>query len=56
MISTDEKTRHGTLCLIANFDVVSGKVLMPTISSTRTEDDFAQHIGRTIDTDGGEER
>lgn len=43
--------RHGTLCLIANFDVVSGKVLLPTIGSTRTEADFAQHIAQTIDTD-----
>lgn len=43
--------RHGTRCLIANFDVVTGKVITPTIGPTRTEDDFAAHIERTIDTD-----
>ena len=43
--------RHGTLCLTANFDVVTGEVVAPTIGSTRTEEDFAGHIARTIDTD-----
>lgn len=43
--------RHGTLCLIANFDVVAGKVVAPTIGPTRTEEDFAQHIAQTINTD-----
>lgn len=43
--------RHGTLCLTANFDVVTGRVVEPTISPTRTEEDFARHVGRTIDTD-----
>jgi transposase len=46
-----EYRRHGTLCLIANFDVPTGKVIQPTIGPTRTEEDFAAHIGRTIDTD-----
>lgn len=46
-----EYRRHGTLCLIANFDVATGKAIVPTIGPTRTEDDFAAHIGRTIDTD-----
>jgi transposase len=45
-----EYLRHGTLCL-TNFDVVLGKVIEPTISSTRTETDFSGHIERTIDTD-----
>lgn len=46
-----EYKRHGTLCLIANLDVVTGKVIAPSIGPTRTEDDFAAHIARTIDTD-----
>lgn len=46
-----EYRRHGTLCLIANFDVVTGKVIQPTIGATRTEADFAAHIEQTINTD-----
>ena len=48
-----EYRRHGTLCLIANFDVATGKAIMPTIGPTRTEEDFAAHIGQSIDTDPG---
>ena len=32
--------RHGTLCLIANFDVVTGKAIVPTVGPTRGEDYF----------------
>jgi transposase len=46
-----EYRRHGTSCLIANFDVVTGKVITPTIGPTRTEEDFVSHIARTVDTD-----
>lgn len=46
-----EYVRHGTTCLIANFDVVTGKVIAPTLSPTRDEDDFALHIRRTIASD-----
>jgi len=46
-----EYVRHGTLSLIANFDVVSGQLVMPSLGPRRTEADFAAHIGRTIDTD-----
>lgn len=46
-----EYKRHGTLCLIANFDVVTGKAIVPTVGPTRNEGDFADHIARTIDTD-----
>jgi putative transposase len=46
-----EYTRHGTLCLIANFDVVTGKAIMATIGPTRTEEDFVAHIGSTVDLD-----
>ncbi len=40
--------RHGTLCVIANFEVVTGKVVSPTLGSTRTEDDVVAHITQTI--------
>ncbi len=43
--------RHGTHCLIANFDVAIGKIRSPTIQATRTEKDFENHIKQTIDTD-----
>lgn len=41
-------TRHGTQCLIANFDVSSGKIISPTISETRKEEDFLEHIKNTV--------
>lgn len=43
--------RHGTQTLIANLEVATGKVIAPTVGQTRTEEDFAAHIGRTIDLD-----
>ena len=46
-----EYHRHGTLCLIANFEVATGKVISPTLGPTRTEADFAAHIEVTIETD-----
>ena len=46
-----EYIRHGTLCLMANFNVATGKIVCPTIGPTRTEADFAAHIERTIDSD-----
>jgi hypothetical protein len=46
-----EYTRHGTQCLIGNFDVVTGEVIVPTVQPTRTEEDFAGHIQRTVATD-----
>jgi transposase len=45
-----EYIRHGTLCLTANLDVATGKVITPTLGSTRNEEDFAAHIQRAIDT------
>ena len=44
-----EYIRHGTQCLIANWDVVEGKCVQPTISDTRTEKDFQQHIQQTVE-------
>ena len=46
-----EYLRHGTQCLIANFDVATGEVVAPTIGPSRTEEDFAAHIAQTIATD-----
>ena len=43
-----EYNRHGTQCLIANFEVATGKVIAPTIGPTRTEEDFATHIEQTL--------
>jgi transposase len=46
-----EYVRHGTRCLIANFEVATGQVVTPSIGPTRTEADFAAHIEATIGTD-----
>jgi hypothetical protein len=46
-----EYIRHGTLCLMANFNVAIGKIISPSIGPSRTEADFATHIDRTIETD-----
>ena len=46
-----EYTRHGTLCLMANWDVVEGKVCSHTISETRDGVDFQQHLEQTVKSD-----
>jgi hypothetical protein len=46
-----EYKRHGTLSLIANFDVVTGQIVQPSIGPRRTEADFVRHIAQTIATD-----
>lgn len=46
-----EYKRHGTLSLIANFDIVSGQIVAPSLGPQRTEADFIAHIIQTIDTD-----
>ena len=43
-----EYKRHGTLTLIANFNVATGQVPAPSLGPTRTEIDFATHIEHTI--------
>jgi transposase len=43
-----EYIRRGTLTLIANFDVAQGTVVTPSLGPTRTEEDFAAHIARTV--------
>jgi transposase len=46
-----EYIRHGTLGLMANFEVATGRVFAPTIHPTRTEQDFLRHIQQTVATD-----
>jgi hypothetical protein len=46
-----EYERHGTLCLIATWDVARGGVLAHSIGVTRNEEDYAQHVAKTVDTD-----
>lgn len=43
-----EYKRHGTLTLIANFNVATGEVPAPSLGATRTEADFALHLAQTI--------
>jgi transposase len=43
--------RHGTLCLTANFEVATGKIVLPTIGPRRTEKDFAAHLEQTVASD-----
>jgi hypothetical protein len=45
-----EYIRHGTQCLIANFQVATGQVIVPTVQATRKEDDFVAHIQHTVAT------
>lgn len=42
--------RHGTLCLIGSWHIVLGQMISPTTGPTRTDEDFAWHIQRTIAT------
>ena len=46
-------SRHGTRSLSANCNVATGQVLAPSLGPTRTEEDFAAHIRRTVATDAG---
>ena len=43
-----EYIRRGTVTWIANFDVAQGTVGMPSMGPTRTEEDFVNHIARTV--------
>jgi transposase len=43
-----EYVRHGTLCLTANFDVLTGTIVEPTIAPTRGNEDFLGHVRRTV--------
>ena len=46
-----EYKRHGTLCLIGNWDIVQGQLVSPTISETRTEEDLLRHFQTLVRTD-----
>ncbi len=46
-----EYRRHGTVCLIGNWDVAQGQMIAPTIRATRTDEDFCWHIHGTVGTD-----
>jgi transposase len=46
-----EYIRHGTQCFIINFDVATGRVVAPSYGSTRTEEDFVNHVRRTVESD-----
>jgi len=35
---------------MANFEVATGKVISPSVGDTRTEQDFVEHIKRTVNT------
>ena len=43
--------RHGTLTLIANFEVATGQIIAPSLGPTRTEVDTVAHVRQTIATD-----
>ena len=46
-----EYIRHGTQCFIVNFEVATGQVKTPSYGYTRTEEDFVNHIQRTVEAD-----
>jgi len=46
-----EYIRHGTSCLIASFDVVTGKIVVPSLGPTRDEKDFALHVLTVVATE-----
>jgi hypothetical protein len=48
-----EYVRHGTLSLIANFQVATGEAVFPSLGPTRTEADFTAHIEQTVAADPG---
>jgi transposase len=43
-----EYDRHGTLCLTANFEVATGRIVAPSVGPRRTEADFLAPIQQTV--------
>jgi transposase len=43
-----EYDRQGTLCLIANLEVATGRMVAPSVGPRRTEADFLAHIQQTV--------
>jgi hypothetical protein len=46
-----EYIRHGTQSFIINLDVATGQVVTPSYGDTRTEEDFVNHVKRTVEAD-----
>jgi hypothetical protein len=46
-----EYVRHGTCAFILNRDVVTGRVVAPSVGATRTEAAFLAHVQRTVASD-----
>lgn len=46
-----EYERHGTLCLIGNLEIATGKIIEPMLSPTRKEKDFLKNIKNVVGTD-----
>ena len=46
-----EYIRHGTQSLMINLEVATGQVVSPSCAATRTEEDFAGHVRRTVAAD-----
>lgn len=46
-----EYIRHGTTSLIGFFDVATGRMEMPYLNATRTEDDFVKAVKTLVSTD-----
>lgn len=46
-----EYTRHGTQCFMINLDVATGRIEEPSCGHTRTEEDFVNHVRRTVESD-----
>ena len=44
-----EYIRHGTLAFIVNFEVATGQVGLTSVGPTRTEQDYVNHIQRTVE-------
>lgn len=45
-----EYVRHGTQCLIASFEVATGRLIAPSIGPTRTKEDFLAHVQGVVAT------
>lgn len=45
-----EYKRHGTLCLTPSFNIATGMIDAHTIDETRNEQDFVEHIKKTVKT------
>ena len=46
-----EYRRHGTLCLTANLEIATGRIISPRVAPTRTNVDFVEHIEATVASD-----